>query len=132
MSEQTKKACAKAYALRTIRRFIPLDVMCHLYTAFILPHLEYCCPLLLGVGRGQIKKLEDTNNYILRSILGYGKHTPYNHLLNMVGIRTLKERRKFQALVLVYKFINKEAPRYREDFFEIKICNYNLRGSRHF
>ena len=40
----------------------------------------YFCPLLLGVGRGQIKKLEDTNNYILRYILGYGKHIPYNHL----------------------------------------------------
>ena len=129
VSEQTKKACAKAYASRRLRRFIPLDVMCRLYKAYILPHLEYCCPLLLGVGRGQIKKLEDTNNYILRSILGYGKHTPYNHLLNMAGIRTLEERRKFQALVLVYKCINKEALRYIEDFFEIKICNYNLRES---
>ena len=54
---------------------------------------------------------------------------PYNHLLNMAGIRTLEERRKFQALVLVYKCIHKEAPRYIEDFFKIKICNYNLRGS---
>ena len=66
---------------------------------------------LLGVGRGQVKKLEDTNNYILRSILGLGKHTPHNYLLNMAGIRTLEERRKFQALVLVYKCIHKEAPR---------------------
>jgi len=58
--------------------FIPLDVMCRLYKAYILPHLEYCCPLLLGAGRGQVKKLEDANNYILRSISGYEKHTPYN------------------------------------------------------
>ena len=35
----------------------------------------------------------------------------------MAGIRTLEERRKFQALVLLYKCINKEAPRYIEDFF---------------
>ena len=129
VSEQVKKACAKASALRRIRRFIPLDVMCCLYKAYILPHLEYCCPLLLGVGRGQVKKLEDTNNYILRTISGYRKHTPYNHLLNIAGIRTLEERRKFQALVLVCKCIHKEAPRYIEDFLKIKICNYNLRGS---
>ena len=44
------------------------------------------------------------------------------------GIRTLEERRKFQALVLVYKCIHNEAPRYIEDVFKIKICNYNLRG----
>ena len=130
VSEQVKQACAKATAFRRIRRFIPLDVMCRLYKAYIFPHLEYCCPLLLGVGRGQVKKLEDTNNYILRTILGYRKHTPYNYLLNIAGIRTLEERRKFQALVLVYKCIHKEASRYiEEDFFKIKICNYNLRGS---
>ena len=127
VSEQVKKACVKASALRRIRRFIPLDVMCRFYKAYILPHLEYCCPLLLGVGRGQVKK--DTNNYILRTIFGYRKHTPYNHLLNIAGIRTLEERRKFQALVLIYKCTYKEAPKYIEDFVKIKICNYNLRGS---
>ena len=49
--------------------------------------------------------------------------------LNMADRRTLEERRKFQALVLVYKCIHKEAPRYIDEFFKIKICNYNLRGS---
>ena len=52
-----------------------------------------------------------------------------HHLLNIAGIRTLEERRKFQALVLVYKCFHNEPPRYIEDFFKIKICNYNLRGS---
>ena len=52
VSEQVKKACAKASALRRIRRFIPLDVMCRPYKAYVL---EYCCMLLLGVGIGQVK-----------------------------------------------------------------------------
>ena len=47
----------------------------------------------------------------------------------MAGIRTLKERRKFQALVLIYKCIHKDAPRYIEEFSNIKACNCNLRGS---
>ena len=111
VSEQVKKPCAKASALRRINRFIPLDATCHLYKAYILPHLVCCCPLLLGVSRGQVSKLGDTNNYILRSILRYGKNTPYNHLLNMAGIRILEERRKFRALDLVYKCIHKKAPR---------------------
>ena len=73
-----------------------------------------------------IFKKTHTYNYILTSILGYGKRTPYNHLLHLAGIRTLEERRKFQALVLVCKCIHKEAPMYVE-VFKIKICNYNLR-----
>ena len=45
VSEQVKKECAKASALRRIRWFIPLDVMCRPYKAYVLHHLEYCCTL---------------------------------------------------------------------------------------
>ena len=70
-----------------------------------------------------------TNYYILRSILGFGRQTPYEFLLKTVGIRSLKQRREFQALVLVYKCIHNQAPSYIQNFFKIKLCSYNLRGS---
>ena len=44
-----KKAHAKIAAIRRIKRLVPSDVMISLYKADVLPHLEYCCPLLLGV-----------------------------------------------------------------------------------
>ena len=47
----------------------------------------------------------------------------------IITFKILFRRRTFQALVLVYKCIHKEAPRYIEYFFKIKICNYILRGS---
>ena len=47
--------------------------MISLYNYFVLPHLEYCSPLFLGVGKMQASRLEDASFYILRSILGYGK-----------------------------------------------------------
>jgi len=40
VKEQVKKACAKASALRRIRRFIPSDIMGCLCKAYIFPHLE--------------------------------------------------------------------------------------------
>ena len=49
VSEQVKRACAKVTALRILRRFIPLDVMCCLYKAYVLPHLEYCSPIILCI-----------------------------------------------------------------------------------
>ena len=121
--------CKNATALRRIRKFIPMDVMGRLYKAFILPHLEYCAPLLLGVGKTQVNKLDVTNYYILRSILGFGRQTPYEFLLKTVGIRSLKQRREFQALVVVYKCIHNQAPSYIQNLFKIKLCSYNLRGS---
>ena len=51
ISSQLKKAYAKTGALRRIRHFVPMDIMLALYKSLILPHLEYCSPLLLGVGK---------------------------------------------------------------------------------
>ena len=48
---QLKKAYAKFAALRRIRRFVPAKVMISFYNYFVLPHLEYCSPLLFGVGK---------------------------------------------------------------------------------
>ena len=52
ISAQLKKAYAKFAALRHIRRFVPAEVMISLYNSFVLPHLEYCYPLLI-IGYGQ-------------------------------------------------------------------------------
>ena len=94
IAEQTKKACAKASALRKLRRFIPQDVMIRLYKAYVLPHLEYCGPLLLGIGKIEANKLEDTNYYILRTILGLSKSLTYEYILKRyASIRSLAERR---------------------------------------
>ena len=46
-----KKVHAKIAALRRIKRLAPSDVMICLYKDYLLPHLEYCCPLLLGLSK---------------------------------------------------------------------------------
>ena len=54
-----EKACEKAPALQRLRKFIPKDV--RLYKAYVLPHLEYCSPLLLGIGSAETTKMKNTN-----------------------------------------------------------------------
>ena len=94
---QTKKACAKASVLRRLRRFIPQEVMIRLYKAYILHDLEYCGPLLLGIGQTEAKKMEDPNYYILRTILGLSKTLTYDYILQYYAkIRSLSERRYIQ------------------------------------
>ena len=41
------KVNSKDAVLRRVRKFIPLEVMVNIYKAFIMPHLEYCAPVLV-------------------------------------------------------------------------------------
>ena len=78
--EQLKKACARASALRRLRKFNSKDLMVRLYKAYVLPYLEYCSPLSLCIGNAETTKMENTNYYLLRSILGYPKSALYDYL----------------------------------------------------
>ena len=110
ISDQLKKAYAKASALRRIRRFLPHDAMMKLYKAFILPHLEYCGPLFVGIGTGQRNRLEDGNCYILRTLIGHNKLMSYDELLTAASMTSLYCRRLHQALILLFKCLNGTGP----------------------
>ena len=104
--------------------------MIRLYKAYILPHLEYCSPLLLGIGKAEEKKLEDTNYYILRSILGLSSSVEYDYILRFyVNMGSLSQRRHYQTLILVFKSINSLGPAYINELFKLRLVRYNLRGT---
>ena len=47
--------------------------MVNIYEAFILPHFEYCAPVLVGLSSGLSNKLELTNQYATRSLMNMSK-----------------------------------------------------------
>ena len=114
IKEQLKKACAKASALQRLRKFIPKYVMVRLYKAYVLPHLEYCSP-------AENTKLENTNYYLLRSILGYPKSVSYDYLLKIANIKSLEQRRQFQSLVMLYKCLYSHRAPYISKFWSVCI-----------
>ena len=99
-----------------------------LYKAFILPHLGYCGPLMLGLGKVQSDRLDNANYYILRSVLGYGKTVPYEQILSTVELSNLKKRRIYQSIVLLYKSLYGDGPQYIKNLFSFRKTHYNLRG----
>ena len=128
ISDELKKAYAKASALRIIRRFLPRDAMIKLYKAFILPHLEYCSPLLVGIGTGQRNGLEDGNCYILRTLLGHNKSMSYDELLTTASMTSLYCRRLHQALIFLFECLNGTGPAYIGSLFKYRHTPYRLRG----
>ena len=61
LEESISKVNAKIGALRRIRKFISEQVALKLYIAYVLPQLEYCSPILLGISKSLAKKLESTH-----------------------------------------------------------------------
>jgi len=127
ITEQLKKVYAKTAALKRISRFISVNTMTLLYKTFIVPHLEYCSTLFIGLGKVQANRLEDANYYILRTLFRV-KNNSYESLLELVKSNTLRHRRYYQALILIYKCLNSIGPSYITDFLNLRHVGYNLRG----
>ena len=101
--EQLRKAYAKCAALRRLKRMIEPVTMIKYYKAYILPHLEYCSPLLLGLTKTLSDKIEDANYYMLMTLLGLAKSSLCESVLKFADMRTLIHRRRFQSLFLLFK-----------------------------
>ena len=80
---------------------IPSEAMVNIYKAFILPHLEYCALVLVGLSSGLSNELELTNQYAIRTLLNTAKSTSYSYLLTYVGLKTLEHRRYSHALSFI-------------------------------
>ena len=92
----------KAYAKK---RLIPSSIMISLYKTYVLPHLEYCSPLLLGISTPPKNKLEKCNFYALRTVLNLGKSTEYKDFLRLASMDTLTQRRLTASLINVFQGI---------------------------
>lgn len=98
---------------------MPVDVSLSLYKAYILPHLEYCSPLLLGINKTLSSKLESVNKYALKTLLNLGNNVDYNTILAKSNMKTLEHRRFYISLVLLFKCMKWNGLEYIKNFFSI-------------
>ena len=129
--ETLKKGFAKIAALRRIKHFVPTDVMLRLYKAYVLPHFEYCSPILLGIGKPLSRKLESANLYALKTLLNLGSSSDYEGALRLASMRSLEHRRYEQALLTYFKSMKQQGPVYISNLFKLRATRYNLRGGGH-
>lgn len=95
-----------------------------LYMSYILPHFDYCSPLLIGINNTLSDKLEHTNYYVHRTLFNLPKSINYKQILLQYNLDSIKHRRLVQALRLVYKGY----PNCISNMFRIDNCANNFRG----
>jgi len=88
-----KKAYAKIAALRRIKRLVLSDVMISLYKAYVLPHLEHCCPLLLGISKALKNNIKRTNHCAIKTLLNLSNSATYDFCVAMATMDTFEQRR---------------------------------------
>ena len=104
--------------------------MISLYNAYVLPHLEYCCPLLLGISKVLKDNIERTNNYAIKTLLNLGNSVfTYDFCLAMADMDKLEQRRTLQSLILFFKCFKQDGPYYISKFFTPRLTKYNLGDS---
>ena len=100
LSTVLRKVYAKVGALRRIRKLVLADISLMLYKAYILPHIEYCSPLLLGINKTLNKKLESANYYALKALLDFGNSLDYDSILSAINMQSLEHREIIAILSL--------------------------------
>ena len=128
ISSILKKVYAKIGVLRRLKRLIPHNVSSSLYKAYLLPHLEYCSPLLIGINKTLNSKLESHNKYALKTPLNLGNNLDYNTILSLSDMQSLEHRRYYSSLVLLYKCMNSLGPQKIKNFFHTRYTKHNLRS----
>ena len=95
----------------------------------MLPQLDYCCPLLLGIPKALKNNIERTNHYAIKTLLNLGNLATYDFCLAMAAMDTLEQRRTLQSLILYFNCFKLDGPNYISPFFTPRLTKYNLRGS---
>ena len=101
-----KKVYAKIAALRRIKRLVLSDVRISLYKAFVLQHLEYCSPLLLGISQVLKNNSEHTNHYAIKTLPNLGNLATYDFCLAMADMDKLEQRHTLQSFNLFFNVLN--------------------------
>ena len=132
ITEMLKKTYGKIAALRRLKRTVPMDILIKLYNAYVLPHLEYCSPILIGINKSLRNKLEHANYYGLRTLLmNLGNSVSYESVLNLTSMRSLEHRRLEQSLIIFFRSFKQQGPIDISNFFKTRVTPYTLRGFGH-
>jgi hypothetical protein len=101
-----------------------------LYKSTIATHIEYCSTILFLATDEQIKRLQKTQNKIMRLILRVPKRTNIAWMLDALQWQPVKQRIELNTLSFIYKILKNQLPGYlcNKVKFIKDIHNHNTRS----
>ena len=124
-----KKAMYSIRNLYRINQLIPLKHRLLLYNSLVATHYNYADTAWAGCGIGNEKKLQTTQNFAARSILGWKKRTSATEALETLKFLPLKQKRKVHEAVYVHKALNDKLPKEICNKYRNQLSTQNLRST---
>ena len=104
------KATNSIRNLNRINHLIPMKYRMLLYNSLVASHYNYVDTVWSGCGKNNEKRLQLTQNFAARSMLGLKKHTSATDALQTLKLLPLKDKRKVHEAVYVHKAMHDKLP----------------------
>ena len=112
VSHVRKKCLATLSKLRRIFPALPVSMRILLYSALVLPHLDFCSSVWHHCGETLTRRIEKIQNYAMRLITSSPPRTSSDELREKLSWMTLRDRRRFHILCKVHQCLHRHAPEY--------------------
>ena len=127
-----KKASKGIGILRRSKDLLDKDTLKTIYSAFVLPHFDYCALVWDNCSQTLQNKLQKLQNKAGRIITGDCYETPSDAVRTKLGWDTLQERREKQLETLMIQIMKGNSIDYLREFFTISFNQtYQLRSNNH-
>ena len=124
-----KKATNSIRNLNRVNHLLPLKHRKLLYNSLVASHYNYVDTVWSGCGKRNEKRLQLTQNFAARSMLGLRKHSSATDALKELNFLPLKDKRIVHEAVYVHKALNNKLPsQVTEHYTDLK-SKQNLRGA---
>lgn len=107
-----KKVASKINVISRLGNSVTPYTKCTIYKSITAPHYDYCSTVMINYTQNHIDILQKLQNRAMRIILGVNKYTRIDLMLDTLGWMSIRQRLKYNTLVLVHKMINKLTPMY--------------------
>ena len=123
------------YHLRNIARIkkcLNYDALQTIIHAFISSRLDYCNSLLAGIPNCVLEKLQYLQNSAARLLSGTRKHDHITPVLKSLHWLPVRYRIDFKILLLTFKALNGQAPKYISDLLIFRETRQSRSTSQNF
>ena len=117
--------------IHRINKFLPLKLKLTLYNTLIVPIFNYADVIWGGCYKKQAKRLQVSQNFAARSILGKSKYDSGREALRELNLLNLEQRRVVHESVFAHKGLSGILPKNIQNRYKLYLPKMSTRRSKH-